>query len=85
MTQIYYTDRLLPVYITAIQKLQTLCNHLFYLQEDGDPSHGMKKRGPAQNARDKALIIAHLHPSFSPDMNPIEAAWNILKQRLRQI
>jgi hypothetical protein len=74
MTQIYYTDRLLPVYITAIQKLQTLCNHLFYLQEDGDLSHGMKKRGPTQNARDKALIIAHLHPSFSPDMNPIKAA-----------
>lgn len=85
MTQIYYTDRLLPVYITAIQKLQTLYNHPFYLQEDGDPSHGIKKRGPAQNARDKALIITHLHPSFSPDMNPIEAAWNILKQRLRQI
>ena len=45
----------------------------------------MKKRGPAQKARDKALINTHSHPPFSPDMNPIEAAWNILKQRLRQI
>lgn len=86
MTQAYYTERLLPVYISAIQRLEILYpGQQFYLQEDGDPSHGLKKYGPAQRVRDAANVRTHQHPPYSPDMNPIEAAWSILKQRLRQI
>jgi hypothetical protein len=47
MTQKYYTERLLLVYINAIQQLQQERPGLWLLQEDGDPSHGMRKKGLA--------------------------------------
>jgi hypothetical protein len=85
MTQAYYTKRLLPVYIQAIKNLQSKYGHSFLLLEDGDPSHGMKKAGLAQRLRDTHGIQNVQHPPQSPDLNPIEACWNILKQRLRTI
>jgi hypothetical protein len=44
MTQKYYTERLLPVYIEAIHKARLQNPGNWLLQEDGDPSHGMRKR-----------------------------------------
>ncbi|KUJ14223.1 uncharacterized protein LY89DRAFT_720584 [Mollisia scopiformis] len=52
-------------------------------QEDGDPSHGMRKRGLAQQLKENNWIVNLKHPAQSPDLNPIEAIWNIIKQRLR--
>jgi hypothetical protein len=40
MTQKYYIDRLLSVYIDAIQKARTRDPQSWILQEDSDPSHG---------------------------------------------
>jgi hypothetical protein len=48
MTQKYYTERLLPVYIDAIQKARLRDPGPWLFQEDGDPSHGMRKKGLAQ-------------------------------------
>ncbi len=47
MTQKYYTERLLPVYITAIQKARMQDHGPWLFQEDGDPSHGIRKAGIA--------------------------------------
>ena len=83
MTQKYYTERLLPIYIQAIKEAHDREPGPWVLQEDGDPSHGMRKEGLAQRLKALNSIVNLKHPAQSPDLNPIEAIWNIIKQRLR--
>jgi hypothetical protein len=84
MTQKYYTERLLPVYIEAIQKARLNNAGPWLFQEDGDPSHGMRKPGLAAKLKEENWIVNLKHPAQSPDLNPIKAIWNIIKQRLRR-
>lgn len=44
----------------------------------------MRKRGLAQDYKAAHKITNHKHPTQSPDLNPTEAIWNIIKQRLRR-
>jgi DDE superfamily endonuclease len=83
MTQKYYTERLLPIYINAIQKARLQNPGPWLLQEDRDPSHSIKKKGIAYKLKEENWIVNLKHPAQSPDLNPIEAIWNIIKQRLR--
>lgn len=50
MTQKYYTERLLPIYIEAVSqaRLNQRYPESWWLMEDGDPSHGMRKIGLAR-------------------------------------
>jgi len=47
MTQKYYVKRLLPIYCDAIKAIEVIDDKPWLLQEDRDPSHGIKKRGLA--------------------------------------
>ena len=54
------------------------------MQENRDPSHGIRKKGLAAQYKADHNIINLKHPAQSPDLNPIKAIWNIIKQRLRR-
>ena len=75
----------MPVYIDALHHARLKYDENFLLVEDGDPSHGMKRPGLARQQKDANWVLNLVHPPNSPDLNPSEAAWNMLKQRVRQI
>jgi transposase len=85
MTQKYYTERLLPVYIKAIQEARIAYGQDIILQEDNDPSHGTKSElNVAKQLKDSNWITVLIRPAQSQDLNPMEAILGILKQRIRR-
>lgn len=69
-----------------------LSKHLNYLRrygqrharvvEDGAPVHWRKKD---KKVREELKIVNFPHPAHSPDLNPIENMWAIVKGKLRKL
>ena len=72
MTQEYYVERLLPIYCDAIRSMRSIDSKPWLLQDVGNPSHGMRKYGLAQEYKIAAGVQNLAHPAQSLDLNPIE-------------
>ncbi len=86
MTQKYYTDNILPVYISAYEELKRKRPGPWKLQEDNNGSHGTRGKGMnvARALKQRRNVNTLVHPAQSRDLNPIEACWDIIKPRIRK-
>ncbi|KAF2434387.1 hypothetical protein EJ08DRAFT_582118, partial [Tothia fuscella] len=58
--------------------------HRFRLQEDGDPSYrNRSSNNPCAKLKTAAGLLILVHLPQSPDLNPVESCWQIIKQSLR--
>ncbi|QRV81317.1 DDE superfamily endonuclease [Ceratobasidium sp. AG-Ba] len=64
------------------QQLTKEQGHDMFIVEDGAPLH---KGRAAQKAQDELGMKHLLHPPNSPDLNPIEPIWHILKKHVAKV
>lgn len=66
----------------AARQLRTARWRDILVVEDGAPCHSCKL---AKEARAKLGISSLIHPPSSPDLNPIENVWSLLKTKVSQL
>jgi hypothetical protein len=91
----YYVEKLLPKYCDAYNSMVGRSDELrpdvpvdqrykWFLQEDNDASHGTRNPNSLPAVyRHNRDVVSLSHPANSPDLNPIESMWNIIKERVK--
>ena len=79
MTQKYYINRLLLICVQVIESMRLIDDKPWLLQEDRDPSHGMRKRGLVKEYKEAYNIQNLVYLAQSLNLNPIEGIWSIIK------
>ena len=72
---------------TYISLLQRECLNWpkdWVLEEDGDSGHGTSKRNPVRAWKAANNLISYFNCAHSPDLTPIENAWQAPKSQLRK-
>jgi hypothetical protein len=72
MTQVYYTERLLPIYAKEIHDCR-MQDRLCIFQEDNNPSDGTRSAiNIARSYKEVNWIETLIHPPQFPDLNSTE-------------
>ena len=83
--QVDYVEQVLEAHMESIMEDMRAAGVEPILMEDGNAAHGMKTtKNPAARWKQAHGILLLDWASNSPDLNPIEQIWRIIKQALRK-